>query len=169
MWVNGERKGEGGRFLTAVQHKWRALTVSAMRFGITPAPPTGAMRCDLERVAAPLSVALQQLGFFWPNWPATPPQASRRNKKPGAGVPPGHYPYFWIVRLLHEIRVTRVKVTIAEPGQVARPRVRPACDRRYAVASPLTIQRRKICRLNSAVRPQPSYSRSWPSSPPPTC
>jgi hypothetical protein len=163
--VSGRAKG---RFLTAVQHKWRALTVSAMRFGITPAPPTVAIAVTWSGSPPRSVLRFSNLGSFGQTGqpPRRKPVAA---KKPRRGVPPGHDPYFWIVRLLHKIRVTRVKVTIAEPGRVARPRVRPACDRRYAVASPLMIQRRKICRPNSAVRPQPADSRSWPSIPPPKC
>ena len=143
---------------------------------ITPRFPSLAAalgsRCDLERAAGPLSVAVQQLGFVWPNGRPIPAQASRRNKKPGAVSRPGMIAYSWIVRFLYEIRVTRVEVKNAECGQVARrPRVGPPCGRRYADALPpyLMIERRKIYRPRSAVRPQPSDSRSWPSNPPPTC
>ena len=118
----------------------------------------------------PLVLRFSNLGSFGQMAGQSRRKPVAATKNPGAVSRPGMIDS-WIVRFLYEIRVTRVHVKIAGRGQVARPRVGPPCGRRYADALPpdLMIERRKIYRPRSAVRPQPSDSRSWPSSPPPTC
>ena len=88
MWVNGERKGEvAGSYRSATQMASANGFRNALRDHSGAAD--GSDRCDLERVAAALSVALQQLGSFGQTGQPTPAQASRRNKKPGAASRPG--------------------------------------------------------------------------------
>jgi hypothetical protein len=142
---------------------------SPLVFGLSPQRLDRAVTWSAP--PAPSVLRFSNLGSFGQMAGQSPAQASRRNNKPGAVSRPGMIAYSWIVRFLYEIRVTRVEVKNAECGQVARPRVRPPCGRRYADALPpdLMIERRKIYRPRSAVRPQPSDSRNWPSSPPPTC
>jgi len=115
-----------GPSLTALQHKWRELTVPAVRCR-DPArakPMLGVwqlaqrprmdrrnqrpLNSDLDREAASPSVPLWQRGFVSPKLPPAA-ASSRRNKKPGAVSRPGMVAYYWIVRSLYEIRVTRVK------------------------------------------------------------
>src|SRR6476646_3209363 len=87
-----------GPSLTALQHKWRELTVPAVRWRAAGAAVTDGpsqtdprfrpLNSDLDREAASPSVALWQRGFVSPKLPpAAAAQSSQQKTR--HGVPPG--------------------------------------------------------------------------------
>ena len=88
---------------------WRVTAGAAVTDGPSQTDPRfRPLNSDLDREAASPSVALWQRGFVSPKLPPAA-AAQSRNKKPGAVFRPGMVAYYWIVRSLYEIRVTRVK------------------------------------------------------------
>jgi hypothetical protein len=186
--VRGRAKGP---FLTAVQHKWRELTGLAVRFrDHAPAQPIltfGGYRsdhrravaatnprfrlslCDLDRAATPRQCCTFATWVRLAKMAGRPPGS--RRKKTRRGVPPGHDLVFLdcagsiqdsgnTCQVIN--RRTRASRATSRPSCVQRP-LRPSHR------SALMIERRKIYRPRSVVRPLPSDSCSPPSNPRPAC
>ena len=157
-----------GPSLTALQHKWRELTVPAVRCR-DPArakPMLGVwqlaqrprmdrrnqrpLNSDLDREAASPSVALWQRGFVSPKLPAaaaaqSPQQKTRR------GVPPGH----------GRILLDRA-FSIRDSGNTSQ-------GQKALDPAALMTARRTIGQPHRAVHPPLFDSRSPPSDHPPAC
>ena len=189
-WSNGEGKGEGAvPYRTAAQMARangpcrtfsrscssaadldvRRLSQRQRRAVAATNPRFRLSLCDLDRAATPRQCCTFATWVRLAKMAGRPPGS--RRKKTRRGVPPGHDLVFLdcagsiqdsgnTCQVIN--RRTRASRATSRPSCVQRP-LRPSHR------SALMIERRKIYRARSVVRPLPSDSCSPPSNPRPAC